>query len=81
MKTAIAATVILSVVLVIGGIANAQQQPAAPAASPLDVVPEKMPFYMGDGVLAYFGYPRAHEDDAERAVRAGLEIAAAVGGR
>ena len=33
---------------------------------------------MGDGVLAYFGYPRAHEDDAERAVRAGLEIAAAV---
>src|SRR6516162_7576774 len=34
--------------------------------------------YMGDGVLAYFGYPRAHEDDAERAVRAGLEIVAAV---
>ena len=34
--------------------------------------------YMGDGVLAYFGYPRAHEDDAERAVRAGLEIAATV---
>jgi class 3 adenylate cyclase/predicted ATPase/ABC-type transport system involved in cytochrome c biogenesis ATPase subunit len=34
--------------------------------------------YMGDGVLAYFGYPRAHEDDAERAVRAGLEVAAAV---
>src|SRR6516165_1108472 len=28
--------------------------------------------YMGDGVLAYFGYPEAHEDDAERAVRAGL---------
>ena len=27
---------------------------------------------MGDGVLAYFGYPQAHEDDAERAVRAGL---------
>src|SRR5262249_13691200 len=27
--------------------------------------------YLGDGVLAYFGYPRAHEDDAERAVRAG----------
>jgi class 3 adenylate cyclase len=26
--------------------------------------------YMGDGVLVYFGYPRAHEDDAERAVRA-----------
>jgi hypothetical protein len=34
--------------------------------------------FMEDGVLAYFGYPRAHEDDAERAVRAGLEIAAAV---
>jgi class 3 adenylate cyclase/predicted ATPase len=34
--------------------------------------------FMGDGVLAYFGYPQAHEDDAERAVRAGLEIAAAV---
>src|SRR6202020_2182393 len=30
--------------------------------------------YMGDGVLAYFGYPQAHEDDAERAVRAGLEL-------
>jgi class 3 adenylate cyclase len=36
--------------------------------------------YMGDGVLVYFGYPQAHEDDAERAVRAGLELAAAVGG-
>jgi class 3 adenylate cyclase len=36
--------------------------------------------YMGDGVLVYFGYPRAHEDDAERAVRAGLELVAAVGG-
>ena len=34
--------------------------------------------YMGDGVLAYFGYPQAHEDDAERAVRAGLELSAAV---
>src|SRR5262249_15000854 len=30
--------------------------------------------YLGDGVLVYFGYPRAHEDDAQRAVRAGLEI-------
>jgi class 3 adenylate cyclase len=35
--------------------------------------------YMGDGVLIYFGYPRAHEDDAERAVRSGLELVAAVG--
>jgi class 3 adenylate cyclase len=35
--------------------------------------------YMGDGVLVYFGYPQAHEDDAERAVRAGLGLVAAVG--
>ena len=34
--------------------------------------------YMGDGVLVYFGYPQAHEDDAERGVRAGLELIAAV---
>ena len=34
--------------------------------------------YLGDGVLVYFGYPEAHEDDAERAVRAGLELIAAV---
>ena len=34
--------------------------------------------FMGDGVLAYFGYPRAHEDDAERAVRAGLDLVVAV---
>lgn len=34
--------------------------------------------YMGDGVLVYFGYPHAHEDDAERAVRAALEAIAAV---
>jgi hypothetical protein len=36
--------------------------------------------YMGDGVLIYFGYPQAHEDDAERAVRAGLELVGAVSG-
>ena len=36
--------------------------------------------YMGDGVLVYFGYPQAHEDDAERAVRSGLELIATVGG-
>ena len=36
--------------------------------------------YMGDGVLVYFGYPQAHEDDAERAVRAGLELIQDVGG-
>jgi class 3 adenylate cyclase len=34
--------------------------------------------YMGDGVLVYFGYPQAHEDDAERAVRAGLQLVTAV---
>ena len=34
--------------------------------------------FMGDGVLAYFGFPRAHEEDAERAVKAGLDIAAAI---
>ena len=35
---------------------------------------------MGDGVLAYFGYPLAHEDDAERAVRGGLAIVEAIAG-
>jgi class 3 adenylate cyclase/predicted ATPase len=35
--------------------------------------------YLGDGVLVYFGYPQAHEDDAQRAVRAGLGIVEAVG--
>jgi class 3 adenylate cyclase len=34
---------------------------------------------MGDGALIYFGHPQAHEDDAERAVRAGLELVQAVG--
>lgn len=34
--------------------------------------------FMGDGVLAYFGYPKAHEDEAERAVRAGLALAEAI---
>jgi tetratricopeptide (TPR) repeat protein/ABC-type transport system involved in cytochrome c biogenesis ATPase subunit len=34
--------------------------------------------FRGDGILAYFGHPRAHEDDAERTVRAGLDIIAAV---
>ena len=36
--------------------------------------------YMGDGVLAYFGYPQAHEDDAERAVRTGLAVIDAISG-
>jgi predicted ATPase/class 3 adenylate cyclase len=34
--------------------------------------------YLGDGILAYFGYPRAHEDDAENAVRASLDLVSAV---
>src|SRR5262249_23384801 len=34
--------------------------------------------YMGDGILVYFGYPRAHEDEAERSVRAGLDIVEAM---
>jgi class 3 adenylate cyclase len=34
--------------------------------------------YLGDGALLYFGYPAAHEDDAERAVRAGLALIEAV---
>jgi class 3 adenylate cyclase len=36
--------------------------------------------FMGDGVVVYFGYPQAHEDDAERAVRAGLELVTGVDG-
>ncbi|EIM30070.1 AAA family ATPase [Microvirga lotononidis] len=36
--------------------------------------------YMGDGILAYFGWPYAHEEDAERAVRTGLALVAAIGG-
>jgi class 3 adenylate cyclase/predicted ATPase len=36
--------------------------------------------YMGDGVLAYFGWPRAHEDEAERAARAGLALSEAIAG-
>ena len=35
---------------------------------------------MGDGVLVYFGWPRAHEDDAERAIRAGLAVITALAG-
>src|SRR5262249_56916907 len=34
--------------------------------------------YVGDGLLVYFGYPQAHEDDAQRAIRAGLGIVAAL---
>ena len=34
--------------------------------------------YLGDGLMVYFGWPRAHEDDAARAIRAGLEVTQAV---
>jgi class 3 adenylate cyclase len=47
-----------------------------------DIVAETGGFiarYMGDGVLVFFGYPQAHEDDAERAARAGLAVIDAVG--
>ena len=37
-----------------------------------------LPAYLGDGVLAYFGYPVAHEEDAQRAVRAGLGLLEAI---
>jgi Adenylate and Guanylate cyclase catalytic domain len=37
--------------------------------------------YMGDGILVYFGYPRAHEDEAERSARAGLDIVDAMAER
>jgi class 3 adenylate cyclase len=52
--------------------------------SPLchDTVAEYADFvtkYMGDGALVYFGYPQAHEDDAKRAVRAGLAVIDAIG--
>jgi len=53
------------------GIIGAYQKAVAAAIQREDGFVAK---YMGDGVLAYFGYPRAHEDDAERAVRAGLAI-------
>ena len=56
--------------------------PRLPAPAAPDVIERwdgHVAKYMGDGVLAYFGWPQAHEDDAERAVRAGLELADDVG--
>src|SRR5262252_1813785 len=55
---------------------TAYHRAAAEVVSGLDGFVAK---YMGDGVLVYFGYPQAHEDDAERAVRAGLGVVDAVG--
>src|SRR6185295_3783622 len=53
----------------------AYQAVCSPIVSKYDGLVAK---FMGDGILAYFGYPRAHEDDAERTVRAALDIVAAV---
>ena len=51
----------------------------ARCAAALDRYRGTVAYYMGDGILAYFGYPTAHEDDAVRAVRAALEMVPAVG--
>ncbi|MBW2389830.1 MAG: TOMM system kinase/cyclase fusion protein, partial [Deltaproteobacteria bacterium] len=53
------------------GIVQAYQARAAEAIERFD---GHVAQYLGDGLLVYFGYPKAHEDDAERAVRAGREI-------
>jgi class 3 adenylate cyclase len=58
-------------------IAALDQGRAAAAAEPSAAVCRfegHLARFLGDGVLAYFGWPRAHEDDAERAVRAGLQL-------
>src|SRR5216684_1999969 len=54
---------------------NIRSSPTAPAAR---LPKPSVARYMGDGVLVYFGYPQAHEHDAERAVRAGLALVEAV---
>ena len=56
-------------------IIGAYQKAVAEAAQSFEGFVAK---YLGDGVLVYFGYPQAHEDDAQRAVQAGLEAIAAV---
>src|SRR4030095_7890691 len=55
---------------------RAYQTACATVIEPLD---GHIAQYLGDGLLVYFGYPRAHEDDAQRAVRAGLGMIEAVG--
>lgn len=50
----------------------------AACASVIAAYDGKIVRFVGDGILVYFGYPRAHEDDAERAVRAGLDAISAV---
>jgi class 3 adenylate cyclase/predicted ATPase len=61
----------------LGGVIGAYHRCVAAAVRRFDGFVAK---YMGDGVLAYFGYPSAHDDDAERAVRAGLAVVEAVRG-
>ncbi|MDA2921309.1 AAA family ATPase, partial [Desulfobacterota bacterium AH_259_B03_O07] len=56
---------------------NSYQEACAEVISNLEGLVAK---YLGDGILVYFGYPKAHEDDAQRAVRAGLGIVQAVRG-
>jgi Adenylate and Guanylate cyclase catalytic domain len=52
-------------------VVRAYQQTCSAAVQPFD---GHIAQYLGDGLLIYFGYPQAHEDDAQRAVRAGLSI-------
>lgn len=51
----------------------------AACASVITAYDGRIARFVGDGILVYFGYPRAHEDDAERAVRAGLDTISAIG--
>jgi class 3 adenylate cyclase/tetratricopeptide (TPR) repeat protein len=71
-STHLAATLDLEV---LQGVVEAYQQHVATCVARYEGFVAK---FMGDGVLVYFGYPRAHEDDAERAVRAALDVAAAM---
>ncbi|MBC9979669.1 AAA family ATPase [Bradyrhizobium campsiandrae] len=57
------------------GILQAYREAATAVIAGYDGIVSRL---VGDGILSYFGYPSAHEDDAERAVRAGLEISTAV---
>jgi hypothetical protein len=59
---------------------EAEQPLTAPAALTVARFDGFVAKYMGDGVLIYFGYSHADEDDAEQAVRAGLALVDAVGG-
>ena len=71
-STQLAATLDLEV---LQGVVEAYQQHVATCVARYEGFVAK---FMGDGVLVYFGYPQAHEDDAERAVRAALDVAAAM---